>query len=478
MAETAQHDYVGFPPSVEIKPAVNPEKEKYQRMWTYDQYRKFAPGEAMAMEFMKNASPPKGSEIIDFGAGTGRGALMLAALSGCKVTMLDFASNCLDEDVRNATENQGDMFNFIEHDLLDPVPISAPYGYCTDVMEHIQPEYVDIVLNHILGAAHRVFFQISLEDDACGKLIDEKLHLTVQPMAWWIKKFRQHNAHIMFARQQGQNGIFYVTAAMDGEEFSKTGGINTDVDTLVSNIQTNIAARHRQVEPHIKNDSEVMLLGGGPSLNDFVDDIKAKREAGMPVITTNGNYKWCLDNGITPSAMVVVDARPFNTRFITEIVPTCKYFIASQCHPSMFERVPPEQTWMFHNVASEFASSVLDEAYGDEQWWPVAGGSTVTLRAMVLFRMLGFTKFHMYGFDSCLRDDEHHAYEQEENDGEHVLSVTVADRTFRCHPWMASQAQEFQDQARMMQDEVQLAVYGDGLIAHMINTAAKLDTEA
>jgi hypothetical protein len=121
---------------------------------------------------------------------------------------------------------------------------------------------------------------------------------------------------------------------------------------------------------------------------------------------------------------------------------------------------------------------VLEELYGDELWYPVAGGSTVMLRSLVLFRMLGFHKFHVYGFDSCLREDRHHAYDQEENNGELVVNVTTGDRTFKCQPWMAQQAEEFQKQARLMQDEVSLVVYGDGLISHMIQTAANLATEA
>lgn len=457
----------------------NPEQHKYEQMWSRPEYRKYAPGEALAFEFLKHVSPPKHAEIIDFGAGTGRGALLIAALTGCKVTMLDFAANCLDEEVADAVKNQNGMLNFIQHDLTQKIPVTAPYGYCTDVMEHIPPEDVDCVLRNILKSAQRVFFQISLEDDACGKLIGEKLHLTVQPMHWWLKKFRDFNCNVYFSYQNGENGVFYVSGWQDGEDFAKTGRVNTDFDTLVSNIRTNVAANYQQATPHIKNNVEIMILGGGPSLDDFEDEIRKNRTAGMPLVCTNATYNWCLERGITPSALVIVDARPFNSRFISQVVPSCKYFFASQCHPSLFETVPREQIWMWHSVASNEAADVLDSCYGDELWYPVPGGSTVMLRAFVLFRMLGFHKMHVYGFDSCMRDDAHHAYPQVENDAEVTVNVTIADRTFRCQAWMASQAQEFIEQMKMMGDEVDLNVRGDGLISHIINTAAasKLEVE-
>jgi len=92
-------------------------------------------------------------------------------------------------------------------------------------------------------------------------------------------------------------------------------------------------------------------------------------------------------------------------------------------------------------------------------------------------RSLGFYKQHFYGFDSCIREEtnEHHAYEQEENDYKtKLVPVTVAGRTFQCQPWMAYQAYEFVDMAKVMGDEIQIDVKGDGLISHIIKTAAEM----
>lgn len=95
------------------------------------------------------------------------------------------------------------------------------------------------------------------------------------------------------------------------------------------------------------------------------------------------------------------------------------------------------------------------------------------LRALPLMRMLGYRKFHIYGWDSCIREDAHHAYAQPENDDTRLTEVTVKGRTFKCHPWMAVQAQEFITITRMLADEIEMEIYGDGLIAHIVRSHAE-----
>jgi hypothetical protein len=97
----------------------------------------------------------------------------------------------------------------------------------------------------------------------------------------------------------------------------------------------------------------------------------------------------------------------------------------------------------------------------------------VTLRALPLLHCLGFRKFELFGFDSCLRDSDHHAYKQAENDGKIVQTVTVSGREFHCQPWMIAQAGDFVRLTRAFGDNFDLLVRGDGLISHIIKSAAE-----
>ena len=108
-----------------------------------------------------------------------------------------------------------------------------------------------------------------------------------------------------------------------------------------------------------------------------------------------------------------------------------------------------------------------------ETWYPVPGGSTVLLRAIPLFRMLGFKRFHIFGCDSCLEDGAHHAYAQSENDNQVVVSVRIGDKVFACHPWMVSQAKEFIDLIKCMGDVMELEIYGGMLHQILVDGASR-----
>ena len=465
---TAIAGVTGEAPVVTIENVRPLEKDLYKKIWDMPEYRKDSPGEKIYHEFLAQAKPKAGSSVIDFGCGTGRGALNLAFFGNMDVTMVDFAPNCLDADIVPMLETQKHTLRFIEADLSEPLPVKAAYGYCTDVMEHIRTHHVDKVIANCLEAAQHVFFQISTVDDKASELVGHKLHLTVRPFKWWLNKFKEHDCVIHWSKKTKSGCSFYVTAWTKGKEFIKAGTVNVGDEQIKKNVAYNIKQGFLEIQPHPTNNIETMIIGGGPSLSQHVKKIKQLRANGVKLIAINGAYKWCLDNGITPSAMVMVDARKFNARFTQPVVEDCKYFIASQCHPSVFKELPKDRTYVWH-TQSEILTEILEAQF--EEWYPVPGGSTVLLRAIPLFRMLGFKRFHIFGCDSCLEENKHHAYEQLENDDELIIPVNVSGKIFNCHPWMVSQAQEFIDLIKVIGDEIELEVYG-GLLHHILESGA------
>jgi hypothetical protein len=179
------------------------EREKYVRMWSIPGYRRLAPGEDAAAEFLDIVKPD--GRVIDFGSGTGRGALALSK-AGVDVWMVDFASNCRD--------NEALHLPFIEHDLSEPLALRAPYGYCTDVMEHIPPAQVALVIKNIMESAGTVFFQIATVPDNFGAVINQRLHLTVEPHDWWRETFQRLGYVVTFDRDIGQQSQFVVKRAL------------------------------------------------------------------------------------------------------------------------------------------------------------------------------------------------------------------------------------------------------------------------
>lgn len=156
------------------------EQETYERIWNEPDYRTHSPGEESALTFVEQVQPD--GPIIDFGCGTGRGGLAIHKITGQPVTLVDFADNCRDPGAYDLP--------FVLADLTKPIPAQAPYGYCTDVLEHIPPADVDAVIGNVMASAPCVFFQISTVPDNFGSFIGKPLHLSIQSPSWWIERFK------------------------------------------------------------------------------------------------------------------------------------------------------------------------------------------------------------------------------------------------------------------------------------------------
>lgn len=265
------------------------------------------------------------------------------------------------------------------------------------------------------------------------------------------------------AQQIPENMLKYDSSKME---------MNFPKEELLENIRTNIQRFLPQVKAYPKRkDSKIILVGGGPSLEGTFDELKAQVEDGVKLIAVNNTHDWLLDRGLTPSAMIMVDARPSNVRFVQRPISTCKYLIASQCDPSVFDSLSGHNTWIWHAKNDEGEKEILDNYYMG-QWLPIIGGSTVILRSIWILRMLGFTEIDIYGFDSCMKEDQHHAYDQPENDASPVMKVTCAGKEFYASAWMLSQADDFMHFVKKLGEHFQLNVHGDGLISHIIHEGA------
>lgn len=176
------------------------EKQKYKLLWSDRDYREISPGEYLVDKFIEVVKPEE--MVIDFGCGSGRAAKAIAEKTDCKVMLIDFADNCRDEDCEHLP--------FLEWDLTENIPLSASYGFCTDVMEHIPPRDVERVIRNIMRSSNNTFFQICLIDDDFGENIGQKLHLTVKPFDWWLGKFRYLGFNVEYSENKGTTALYYV----------------------------------------------------------------------------------------------------------------------------------------------------------------------------------------------------------------------------------------------------------------------------
>ncbi len=250
---------------------------------------------------------------------------------------------------------------------------------------------------------------------------------------------------------------------VDGHSLSDLKIVNNvDSATIARNIDINSRRDVPWLELSDDTMQEVLIVGGGPSVKENIEEIRFKQKAERAfLIALNGTADFLIENGINPDAMIVIDARDTNIRFFTDRVKKCSpwVYLASQCDPSLFD------AWLYPTLFHIDIPRLGYMVPGDRPIQAVGGGCAVGLIAMSLAYTLGFRSMHLYGYDSSYSDDQHHAYAQPENDDEPVLEAHVSGRTFKCAPWMVMQTNQFQELAKQLIElDCEIQVHGYGLL--------------
>ena len=270
------------------------------------------------------------------------------------------------------------------------------------------------------------------------------------------------------------------------EGFDVAGSLNTDHDEILAHIRYAVRQGHPQIWQQAINAEVCCIVGGGPSLSETKDELVALVHQGAKVFTVNGAYHWCLERNIHPYAQIVVDARAENARFVEPEIPECRYFLASQCHPALWDAVrgrPKVGIWHAEMKGDDPCPKALDDYYLGA-WVPIIGGTTVGSRAIGLCRTLGYLRMHLFGIDCCYVGEDGHAYAQTENEADQRIPVTFhpsdrpdLTRTFTVTPWHVRQFEDLVKLGRAQGQHFQLTVHGDGLLAYALATNAVMNTD-
>lgn len=205
------------------------------------------------------------------------------------------------------------------------------------------------------------------------------------------------------------------------------------------------------------HEKTVTIVGGGPSLGDPLTMVELQRRVaeGCAIWALNGTYRWLLGRGIIPDALVILDARQSNAQFVQNVSPETTVYLASQCHPAVYDALLPKQIVRFD----------LD-VMGD-------CGTTVGMYGLCLAFVEGFRKIHLYGYDSSYRGEDGHAYQQSMNSSDRLVDAHAGERVFKSAPWMVRQAQDFDPIVREIAAQGgEVIVHGDGLLPYIAHLMA------
>jgi SAM-dependent methyltransferase len=185
------------------------EAETYTDLWSsVDSYGAHAPGEQMLPIFLSIVNRRDG-HVLDAGTGSGKGALALQR-AGFRVTCVDVTDAGLVPDAKPLPFYTGSLW----HSLKRCAPAgSFDWTYCTDVLEHVPPQFTMLACDQMLRVSRKgLFLSVSLVPDGFGVWAGRPLHLTVQSFLWW-KESLAELGRVTDARDLHHAATFYVEHA-------------------------------------------------------------------------------------------------------------------------------------------------------------------------------------------------------------------------------------------------------------------------
>lgn len=243
--------------------------------------------------------------------------------------------------------------------------------------------------------------------------------------------------------------------------------LNTPDEEIEANVRANSALDLRWLSSVAPHDGIAISVGGGASVADHLDDIRALVAQGGTVFAINAASQFLHKHGIAVDWQVTCDAKAETASLID---PEARgHLFASHVNPATMASVPSPVIW--HSAL-----------HVKEEWFPPAkvkrggysllgGEASSGLGALCAEYCLGFRRLEIFGYDSSHKQGRSHAYSQPMNGTIPVMTFDWAGRSFETSITMRTQAERFPMAALdLLQSGATINVWGDGLLQHIWHT--------
>lgn len=245
---------------------------------------------------------------------------------------------------------------------------------------------------------------------------------------------------------------------------------NTPDEVLEHNIRVNSAKPLRWLSLRPEIDSNAVLVGGGPSVEGDLDKIKELYRDGATIFAMNAASQWLHEKGVPVDYQCIIDAKEETSSLVDHQAKD--HLIGSQVHPKTMDSIKDPIVW--HLEIGNIEKLFPDERVTKGGYVLLGGGAAVGNSSMCAAYALGFRNLHIFGMDSCHKDNKSHVYSQPMNQFIPNVEVEWAGRKFLCSVAMKAQAERFQITSELLkQMGCTITVYGDGLLQTMYHS--KLD---
>lgn len=359
----------------------------------------------------------------------------------------------------------------------DAKPEPADVVVCTDVLEHIEPEFIDKVIGEIYSLTRKVAYITIAMRPARAVLPDGRnAHLIVEDWDWWREKLAKYfvfDQVIVLGMEDGKMNGEAQVVVRPIRELKQIPGKGAIPDEI-RNEQ--MAACLKRGLPRLQlsgesNGKVAILACYGPSLKYTLPKLKMlTAEKDADVFTVSGAHDFLISNGIVPYAHCDIDGREHKAQLMNNPHRDVKYWMASVCHPTYFDKLEGYDVSIFHILNTQETEKWVNE--NDPGSWLLAGGVTVGNRMLGLLYHMGYREVHVFGMD-CSKDHEGNRHA-----GHHTGKPQRDMRVLCGNVWFDTTAQMVnaaRDMLELISElkgiDYDVTFYGDGLLQKMISEA-------
>ncbi len=158
---------------------------------------------------------------------------------------------------------------------------------------------------------------------------------------------------------------------------------------------------------------------------------------GGRTLAVNGALALWTREGRAPDMWIGCDPQPLLADMLRDAPLSTVYYVASKCHPSVFAALAGHSVVLYH--IAEPATQDLTENYIS-----VSSGCSVTTTAFGIMALLGFRRFHTYGWDGCYGEDgsDHAVPQNHVSDGDVWVDVEATGRRYHSTPSWAMECED------------------------------------
>lgn len=225
---------------------------------------------------------------------------------------------------------------------------------------------------------------------------------------------------------------------------------------------------------------KAVIIGGGPSANNYVEKIKEFKQQGYIIFAIERMYAWCLNHGIIPDYMVVLDACDDVIESFNVVKEEVTHLISTQCSKETLERLQPFKSFVFMTPQKGVNPSDYWNKYGYGRVAIINAGGSVVIGCVSLAMSLGCNDLHIFGFDCHVTNGQYAKGITGVGEQKFTYDIQVEDRTFTTTNAYLSFVQQFSILIDMGENQGKLKnvkIYGDSLAKAMLKKDIDGDRE-